>query len=217
MQSTGPDANPEPEPAPSERMTLSWAMARIANLPLVRLLGGSVSDLAPIICVVAFFQIVVLQQPIPDLVRILVGMGCVIIGLALFIRGLETSLFPIGEQMAEALVRKGSFPWLLGFAFLLGFGTTVAEPALIAVSVEAARVAADGKVIASDTDTLSRYAFGLRLTVALAVGVALVVAVLRIVFGWPLHRVIIGGYLTVVLLTFLAPRRLSGSPTIPVV
>ena len=103
----------------------------------------------PIVVVIGFFQLVVLQQPIPNLAELLVGTLFVMIGLALFVKGLEMGLFPIGETMAHAFARKGSLTWLLLFAFALGFGTTVAEPALIAVAEEASEIAASGKVMDS--------------------------------------------------------------------
>ncbi len=119
-------------------------------------------------------------------------------------------LFPIGETMAHALARKGSLTWLLVFAFLLGFCTTVAEPALIAVSAEAARVAAQGNLIAPGEASLESYALGLRLTVALSVGIAIVIGVLRILRGWPIHRLIIAGYAAVMLMTMVAPLEIIG-------
>ena len=91
----------------------------------------SLRDLAPIILVIAFFQLVVLQQPIPNLDRILVGLVLVLLGLTFFIQGLQMGLFPIGENMAGALTRKGSLFWLLAFAFLLGFGTTAEDGFLV--------------------------------------------------------------------------------------
>lgn len=173
-----------------------------------RLILDSLRDLAPIILVVGFFQIVVLQQPFPDLPRILFGLGAVILGLALFIRGLEIGLFPIGESMAGAFARKGSVWWLMAFAFALGFGTTVAEPALIAVAAEAASVkAAEGGLAA---DAQNSYALGLRYTVAISVGAALVLGVMRILKGWPIQYLIIGGYVLIVILTQFAPREIIG-------
>ncbi|MBR9825240.1 MAG: DUF1538 domain-containing protein [Alphaproteobacteria bacterium] len=173
-----------------------------------RLILDSLRDLAPIILVVGFFQIIVLQQPFPDLPRILFGLLAVILGLALFIRGLEIGLFPIGESMAGAFARKGSVWWLMGFAFALGFGTTVAEPALIAVAAEAASVkAAEGALAESAQES---YALGLRYTVAVSVGAALVLGVLRILKGWPIQFMIIGGYILIVILTQFAPREIIG-------
>ncbi|MEE8212765.1 MAG: DUF1538 family protein, partial [Acidiferrobacterales bacterium] len=102
----------------------------------------SVRDLAPIVLVIAFFQTIVLRQPLPDLAGLLIGTMLVILGLTLFLRGLELTLFPIGESLAHGFARKGSVWWLVFFAFALGFGTTIAEPALIAVAIEAAAVAA---------------------------------------------------------------------------
>lgn len=175
-----------------------------------RLLLGSLRDLGPIIAVVAFFQIVVLQQPFPDLPSILFGLVAVILGLTLFIRGLEIGLFPIGEAMAGAFARKGSIWWLLLFAFALGFGTTVAEPALIAVAGEAANVkAAEGGLPQTD-EARNSYALGLRYTVAVSVGAALVIGVLRILRGWPIHFLIIGGYVLIVIVTQFAPREIIG-------
>jgi hypothetical protein len=171
---------------------------------------GSVRDLAPIVGVIAFFQLVVLQQPLPDLLGLLMGFLLVLLGLTLFIQGLELGLFPLGESMAHAFARKGSVAWLLLFAFALGFGTTVAEPALIAIAAEASEVAADAAAIENSDDGRSRYALGLRLTVALAVGVAIVLGVFRIIKGWPIHLMIAGGYVLVVLVTSIAPREIIG-------
>lgn len=167
-------------------------------------------DLLPIILVIGFFQLAVLQQPIPNLLEILTGSFFVLIGLTLFVQGLEMGLFPLGESLAFAFARKGSLTWLLIFAFALGFGTTVAEPALIAVANEAAKVAAEGNVIDATEQARADYAFGLRLTVALSVGFAIVIGVLRIVRGWPVQYLIIGGYLGVIVMTLFAPPEIIG-------
>ncbi|MDD4880464.1 MAG: DUF1538 domain-containing protein [Gallionellaceae bacterium] len=170
----------------------------------------SVRDLLPIVAVVAFFQLLVLQQPLPNLGRILYGTIMVVLGLTLFIRGLEMGLFPIGEAMAHGFARKGSVIWLLVFAFALGFSTTVAEPALIAIAGEAAKVAAEGGVIVDSEASRSGYAQGLRITVALSVGVAIVLGVLRIIKGWPVQWFMIGGYIGVVVMTAFAPPEIIG-------
>lgn len=170
----------------------------------------SIRDLTPIVVVVGFFQIVVLQQPIPNLGELFVGMLMVVIGLTLFIHGLTLGLFPIGESMAYAFAQKGSIFWLLVFAFSLGFGTTVAEPALIAIADEAATVAANGLVIEKSKAARDAYALGLRLTVALSVGFAIFIGVLRILKGWPVQYLIICGYIGVVIMTFVAPKEIIG-------
>ena len=159
---------------------------------LARRTANALRDLAPIILVIAFFQIVVLQQPFPNLGSIVVGLLCVIAGLTLFIQGLESGLFPLGEAIAQAFAHKGSAAALLGFAFCLGFGTTVAEPALIAVAAEAAEVASQAGAIADDEQARTEYAFELRMVVAFSVGAAIVLGVQRILEGWPIHRLIIG-------------------------
>ena len=103
----------------------------------------SLRDLAPIVIVIAVFQIFVIRQPVDGLLSLLTGAVLVVAGLAFFIFGLRLALFPIGEGLAHSLASKGSVFWLIAFAFVLRFGTTVAEPALIAVAEEAAEVAAD--------------------------------------------------------------------------
>lgn len=177
---------------------------------LLASLLDSLRDLTPIIVVVGFFQLVVVGEPIPNFGAMLVGLALVTLGLTFFVRGLNMGLFPLGESMAYDFARKGSVTWLLLFAFSLGFGTTVAEPALIAVAGEAARVAADAGVVASDEESMDRYAFGLRLTVALSVGFAVLVGVYRILRGWPIHYLIIAGYLGVVTMTMFAPAEIIG-------
>ncbi len=177
---------------------------------VLRLLSGSARDLASIVLVIAFFQAVVLRQPLPDLGSAIVGFLLVLVGLALFVQGLDLGLFPLGESMAYAFARKGSIGWLLAFSFALGVGTTVAEPALIAIADEAAEVAALGAAIRDTDAAREAYALGLRLTVALAVGVAIVVGVFRILLGWPIHLMIAGGYVLVVVLTSFAPREIVG-------
>ncbi|MBT3205818.1 MAG: DUF1538 domain-containing protein [Gammaproteobacteria bacterium] len=177
---------------------------------ILKSLLDSLRDLLPIIVVISFFQLVVLQQPIPNFGEIATGIVFVVIGLTLFVHGLNMGLFPVGETMAYEFAKKGSVFWLLVFAFALGFGTTVAEPALIAVADEAANVAAVGGMIIDSIESRTSYAFGLRLTVAISVGFAILVGVLRIIRGWPIQYLIIGGYIGVVIMTFFAPKEIIG-------
>ena len=170
----------------------------------------SLRDLLPIILVIGFFQLAVLQQPIPNFGEIFAGVLFVVIGLTLFVQGLNMGLFPIGETMAYEFASKGNLLWLLTFAFALGFGTTIAEPALIAVAGEAAKVAASGGMIEANEQSMAAYARGLRLTVALSVGFAIVIGVFRIIKGWPIQYLIVVGYTGVVVMTFFAPREIIG-------
>lgn len=179
-------------------------------LVILRKLWAAFIDLVPIIIVVIFFQTVVIQQPFPQIGEIISGILFVIVGLMLFIEGLEMGLFPIGESMAYALAKKGSLFWLMMFSFLLGFSTTIAEPALIAVAKEASEVSSSAGLIDNNPKTLESYAMGLRLTVAFSVGLAIVIGVLRILKGWPLHYLIIGGYILVMLMTMIAPEEIIG-------
>ncbi len=177
---------------------------------LMRAMFRSLRDLAPIVIVIAFFELAVLQQPLPNVGGLLGGLLFTVLGLTFFIYGLEMGLFPIGESMAYDFARKGNLAWLLAFAFALGFGTTVAEPALIAVAGEAAQAAAVAGVIDQDGAAMASYAYGLRMTVALSVGIAIVIGVFRILKGWPIQYFIIGGYVLVMLMTTQAPEEIIG-------
>lgn len=170
----------------------------------------SLRDLAPIVLVIAVFQLFVIRQPVEGVLSLAFGGLLVVAGLAFFIFGLRIALFPIGEGLAHALAKKGSVFWLFTFAFVLGFGTTIAEPALLAVANEAAQVAVDADVIAGDVESKKGYALGLRLVVALSVGVALLLGVFRILTNWSLPLMIIGGYVLVVVVTTMAPPEIVG-------
>ena len=171
---------------------------------------ASLRNLLPIVVVISVFQVFVFRESISGLMSMAIGGFLVVAGLTFFIFGLRLALFPIGEALAHSLAKKGSVFWLVIFAFALGFGTTIAEPALIAVAAEAAEVAAGAEVIASSIEAKDSYAFGLRMTVASAVGVALVVGVIRILANWSLPIMIIGGYILVVLITTFAPDEIVG-------
>ncbi|MBU0482959.1 MAG: DUF1538 domain-containing protein [Proteobacteria bacterium] len=177
---------------------------------ILKKLRDAFYDLLPIILVITFFQIVVLKQPLPQMGEVIFGALLVVAGLTLFVQGLEMGLFPIGETMAYALARKGSLFWLLTFSFALGFSTTVAEPALIAVASEAAKIAGQEGLIDSCQKCQDQYAFGLRISVAFSVGLAILIGVMRILRGWPIHYLIIGGYVMVMLMTIIAPKEIIG-------
>jgi len=162
-------------------------------------LKNSVKDLLPIIIVVALFQGAIIQAVPDNLLSIVIGLGIVAVGLALFIRGLELGIFPVGEGLAVDFARKGSVFWLLTFAFTIGFATTVAEPALIAIADKAALIS-HGLVDA----------FWLRMTVAFSVGFAIALGTLRILLGHPIAYYIISGYILVVIVTFFAPKEIIG-------
>jgi hypothetical protein len=177
---------------------------------LWRMTLASIRDLTPVVVVILFFQIAVLKQPASDLLPLAEGALLVLVGLTLFVYGLELALFPIGDALAYALARKGSFVLLLVFAFLLGFGATFAEPALTAVADEAAHAAAAGGTIADTMAARQEYALGLRITVALSVGVALLLGVTRIVLGWSLALLVVCGYVAVIAITSIAPPETVG-------
>ena len=174
---------------------------------------SSLRDITPVLLVVGFFQLLVIRQPLPDGLEaadLIIGLACVVAGLALFVKGLQIGLFPVGEELAEAFARKGSAFWLLLFSFALGFGTTIAEPALIAVAGKAAKAMAEAGLIGFQPQDMTRFAVILRLVVAASVGTAVALGVLRILKGWPLHYLIITGYAVVLVLTSLAPPEMIG-------
>lgn len=162
-------------------------------------LKNSFMDLLPIIVVVAIFQTFIIGKMSTNLSSIVIGLCIVAFGLAIFIRGLELGIFPIGENLAVDFAKKGSFIWLLVFAFLIGFSTTIAEPALIAIAKKAAFISS-GKI-----DALM-----LRLIVALSVGFAIALGVFRIIIGHPIQYYILSGYIIVVIITFFAPPQIVG-------
>ena len=174
----------------------------------VESLKTTVFDVMPVVLVLVVFQTVVLRQPIPNLWRTLVGFVCVIVGLALFLVGLERALFPLGRIMAQQLTAPSfigldgevlqwwDYYWVYIFAAAIGFSTTIAEPSLLAVAIKA-NEASDGAVSA----------WGLRVAVAIGVAVSIAVGVFRIVTGTPLYMYMILGYIIVIVQTaFFAPK-----------
>lgn len=174
-----------------------------------RPLWSSFRDLLPIIVVVAGFQLVVFRQVPENLGQLAFGLVLVVLGLALFITGLEWGLFPLGEGMAYDFARKGSVPWLIAFAFALGFGTTFAEPALIAVAQKAASLKSFDVPPDEIAARQHSFAFSLRLVVAISVGLALALGVIRIIKGWPVQYVIMIGYVLVIIVTPFAPSSMT--------
>jgi hypothetical protein len=172
---------------------------------LVRGLLATLIDVTPIVVILLGFQILVLRQRPAHLRRILVGLAYVLAGLALFLVGLEEALFPLGETMAQQLTVASAqasdsqdwrdFAWMYAFAAAIGFATTVAEPALIAVSLKAEEISGGA---------LS--ARGLRVAVAVGAAFGVTLGVLRIVTGMPLPLFISAGYVVVVLLTARTAR-----------
>ncbi|MBT8406711.1 MAG: DUF1538 domain-containing protein [Deltaproteobacteria bacterium] len=167
-------------------------------------------DVVPVLALIVGFQYIILRQPIPHLLRVIVGFGCVLIGLTLFLVGLEKALFPIGKIMAKQLsapefvfgtktVPQGpdwwAYSWVYVFAALIGFATTIAEPALIAVAYKANQVSGG---------TISQW--GLRLVVAFGVAIGIALGTFRIITGTPLFLYIAAGYLIVAVQTIFAPK-----------
>ena len=154
-----------------------------------------VKDVIPILAIILFFQYAVLKKPIQNVKTVFLGFGLVIIGLYAFILGLELGLFSLGETMAYQLTKGDSVFVIYVFAFAIGFSTTMAEPALMAIAKKAKEIS-DGKI--ND--------FALRLFVALGVAIGIALGAFRIVDGGHIHYYIIVGYLTVIILTFIAPK-----------
>ncbi len=173
-------------------------------------LASAFFDVLPILLVVVFFQIFVVQKPFPNLQSAIAGFGLVVLGLFLFIQGLETALFPIGERMAFQFAEKGNVLWVVFFGFALGFATTIAEPALTIVAKKAGVLAAQAGVIENSSPSIDQYVFNLKLTIALSVGFAGALGVFRIIKGWPLVWFIVSGYGLIILATVFAPQEIIG-------
>jgi hypothetical protein len=165
----------------------------------VRLLNHSFRNLLPIILVVAVFQFLVIRQVPDNWLPMTIGLGVVVIGVAMFLHGLELGIFPIGKNLSNELTRKGSLPLLMIFGFCLGFAAVVAEPALIAVA-DQAEIISENRI----------NGFTLRILVATSVGVVVSLGVLRTLVGHSLHWYMIIGYLVVVAVTFFAPEEIVG-------
>ena len=169
----------------------------------VRAFGQSLlhalKNLLPIVVVVAFFQLLVLQQAPENTLSMAIGLLIVAVGVALFLQGLELSIFPVGKSLSNQFAKRGSVPILLAFGFAMGFSAVVAEPALIAVAQQAQEISA-GRI-----DALT-----LRLLVATSVGIVISLGVFRIIIGYPLHWFMIIGYISVVIITWFAPKEIIG-------
>ncbi|WP_292751779.1 DUF1538 domain-containing protein, partial [Methylophaga sp. UBA4204] len=159
----------------------------------------ALKNLLPIVVVVVIFQAFVLQRVPENSLSISLGLFVVAIGVALFLRGLELSIFPVGKSLSNQFTRRGSLSILLAFGFALGFSAVIAEPALIAVAEQAQEIS-EGRI-----DALI-----LRFLVAVSVGFVVALGVFRILFGYPLHWFMIIGYLIVVVITFFTPAEIVG-------
>ncbi|WP_353498067.1 DUF1538 domain-containing protein [Vibrio sp. CB1-14] len=171
----------------------------------------TIRDVTPIMVIIFGFQFAILKKPIANPVRVMIGFGYVIVGLSLFLVGLELALFPLGETMAMQLTAPDflnqvritldgalewiDYYWVFLFAFCIGFSTTIAEPSLLAVAIKANQVSA-GAISVN----------GLRIAVALGVAVGIALGSYRIVVGDPIHYYIIAGYILVVIQTYYAPK-----------
>lgn len=186
-------------------------MAFVHNIVAVTL--STALDVLPIIAVIFGFQLLVIRRRIPRLKQVVIGFVYVLLGLSLFLVGLQEALFPLGKLMAEQLTNPAfihgavvaaagvvaphwqDYGWVYLFAAAIGFSTTIAEPSLIAVAVKAHDVSGGAIGV-----------WGLRIAVAIGVSVGIALGVLRIVTGTPLHYYIVAGYVVVIIQTLMAPR-----------
>ena len=179
-------------------------------LEIVNTLKTTVVDVLPIISIIIFFQLFVIRKPIPNIKKVSIGFVYVLLGLALFLLGLEKALFPLGKMMAEQLTSTSfltnentlnevliwsDYFWIYIFSAAIGFSTTIAEPSLMAVALKAEEVS--GGAI---------HANNLRIAVAIGVAIGIAIGSFRIIVGHPLHYYIIAGYLVVVVQTFFCPK-----------
>lgn len=184
-------------------------MLKATKQILLKLMGAAL-DVLPVIAVIAFFQVFIIKKPFPHLERSVFGFVLVILGLCVFIEGLETALFPLGESMAAQFALKGNAWLIILFGFALGFSTTVAEPALTIIANKAGQLAAAAGVVENRPSAVARYVLGLRLTVAFSVGFSIALGALKIIKGWPLPWFVMAGYGAIVVVTQFAPREIVG-------
>ena len=170
----------------------------------------SIKDLLPIIIVVGFFQIFVIQKPLDDLLLILEGLLLIILGLTFFVYGLKIGFFPAGENLAYNFVERASLSWLFFFGFALGFGVTIAEPDLIVISAEVAKAIQETQIIDSTDEARKSFQNMFRSIIAFCVGISVILGVLKILKNWSTHSIIIILYLLVILLTPFAPEYIIG-------
>jgi hypothetical protein len=158
---------------------------------------GVIIDVAPILIVIFFFQYMIIKKPVAHLHKIVTGIIMVILGLYAFIVGLEMGLFPIGETIAFQLTEMKNNLLIYLFAFLIGFSTTMAEPALLAIAIKVEEIS-EGMIKQNI----------LRIVVALGVAIGISLGAYRLVQGDPIHYYIIVGYLFVIILTYFAPKHI---------
>lgn len=184
-------------------------MTLISRLALALL--WTLRDMLPVLATLALFQVFVLGLWPQDPLALVLGLVAVLIGLTLMVRGLEMSLFPVGEALADAMARQGHPAWLLGFAFALGFGSTVAEPALASVAAQAAAAMAADPSVPVTAAEQAALALRIRYGVAVSLGCALVIGVWRTLKGWPVIWLVLPGYALI-----SAVSLLSDAPVIAV-
>lgn len=177
----------------------------------LKFIAGSALDVLPIAIFLFAFQLLVIRRPMPNRNNILIGFGFVVIGLGLFLVGLDQTLFPLGRLMAQQLTSPDfvqditdfdnsaiawhDYHWIYLFGFMMGFATALAEPALIAVAMKA-NIVSGGAIGVT----------GLRVAVAFGVGIGVSLGCLRIITGVPLHYFVAAAYLIVIIQTLTAPK-----------
>jgi hypothetical protein len=178
---------------------------------LVGSIFSTMKDVFPIAVIIFGMQFFVIRRPIPNAKKVVIGFIAVVVGLTFFLVGLESALFPLGKLMAvqltdpEFILGKVSqaghvlhwqdYKWVYLFAFAIGFSTTIAEPALLAVAIKAGEVSGGAISVT-----------GLRVSVAIGAAIGVALGTFRIVTGTPLHYYIIAGYVVVIIQTFYAPK-----------
>jgi hypothetical protein len=179
--------------------------------PFIAMFLSTLGDVLPIAAIIFGFQFLVIRRPIPNVKKVLTGMFFVVVGLSLFLLGLEQALFPIGKIMAAQLTDPAfihgqietvsdvlqwqDYKWVYLFAAAIGFASTIAEPALMAVAIKARDVSGGAIGVT-----------GLRVAVALGVAIGVSLGSFRIITGTPLHYYIICAYIVVIVQTLFAPR-----------
>jgi hypothetical protein len=189
---------------------MPMSMLRQAGAALGMALLGSCRDLAPIVVVIALFQVVILRQPFPEFFSIAMGLGLVVLGLALFVVGLDIGLFPFGRGPGRRVRPKRKSYMAAGVFLFAGVGNDGGRAGADRHHPRGGARRVGGRTHSHTQASIAGYALGVRLTVAVSVGAAIVIGVLRILRGWPLPYFILGGYGLVMLMTLFAPKEIIG-------
>ncbi|MBM3120481.1 MAG: DUF1538 domain-containing protein [Chloroflexi bacterium] len=148
----------------------------------------------PITLTVVVLQLFIIRMPANLVFQLLIGAGMAIVGMVFFLLGVKIGLLPMGEAIGAELPKRGSLLYVIAIVFLVGFAVTVAEPDVI--------------VLTNQIDVVSQGSISgslLIYVIAIGIGFFVAMAIVRIIFGFPITYLLAAGYVTVLVLSFFTP------------